>query len=282
MAEVYDVEPEFFGRSIGTIDIAQLTYGKFQQECASENFNKDSTGLRLYSGAHVAIRLLVYYSEMLAAKSVVELGCGVGALGLVGCSTSNFHRLVLTDGEITTKNLVDANISVIYKEELRHKIKYAQFSWGCQETITSLKRQFNEDRPFDVVIGCELMYYRTDINELLKSVLALTGGSGLFLHAHLFRKEGQERELIAFLAERGWTTYEVLHRRFIDADELAHHPEWYKVRALVSGPIAVLEALVAGRADCAHWRVFNEHYPEDEEELGDTEEGAALAGMFRT
>jgi hypothetical protein len=44
---------------------------------------------------------------------------------------------------------------------------------------------------FDVAIACELMYFRTDVFSLMQTVLELTG-NGLFLHAHLFRRYGQE------------------------------------------------------------------------------------------
>ena len=49
--------------------------------------------------------------------------------------------------------------------------------------------------PIDIVIGCELLYYRTNIEELLSTVLALVP-HGLFIHAHIFRRRGRRIQLI--------------------------------------------------------------------------------------
>lgn len=276
------LESEFFGDRVGFIDIAQLPYSAFQNECSSANTNnahKDSTGLRLYSGAHVAIRLMVFYSKLLEGRRIVELGCGVGALGLVGTSQcSSVESLVLTDGEGSTRDLVGANINNICKPDQIARVSYSELRWGDSEGIATLIAQ-QGGQHFDVAVGCELMYYRTDIAALLDTVLALTNSCGLFLHAHLFRREGQERELIDLLEARGWATCEVPHSRFVDATELGHHPEWYKVRALVSGPRARLEALVASDAACAHWRPFAEEYPPDD--LTADEEEGAVGGLFQ-
>ena len=97
---------------------------------------------------------------------------------------------------------------------------------------------------FDVVIGCELFYYRTSVQDLLYTVLQLTDSSGIFIHSHVFRRQGQDMEMIEYLGGHGWITAEIPVQLFIDSDEFEHHPEWYGVHCLVSGPSERIQALL--------------------------------------
>ncbi len=206
-------------------------------------------------------------SALVDEKSVVELGCGVGAFGLVGCKSSNFKNLILTDGELKTEAMVNVNKQNIPSSpEQSSRISYSVLKWGCAESVSALISEVNGGVPFDVAIGCELMYYRTNIPELMDTVLMLTNSTGLFVHAHLFRKDGQEQELIDHLEARGWATYELPHSRFVDPEDLQHHPEWYKVRALISGPLSRMEELLRRGGLFSHLVPFREQPLEDEEE----------------
>lgn len=132
-------------------------------------------------------------------------------------------------------------------------------------------------KPFDVIIGCELLYYRTNVEELLSTVLYLTNSSkstnnkkrniirtdnsngcksidktentnynsGLFIHSHIFRRIGQDRELINYLAEYNWITVEIPICGFVDKNEIDEHPEWYNVHCLISGPKARIYSILA-------------------------------------
>src|ERR1700739_4752187 len=96
------LEEEYFGESIGNVTLHQLPFPLFQQQCKTKNngdevetISHESTVLRLYSGAHVAVRLLIHLSSLVEYRSVVELGCGVGAMSLVGLQHANFKKVVL-------------------------------------------------------------------------------------------------------------------------------------------------------------------------------------------
>lgn len=97
---------------------------------------------------------------------------------------------------------------------------------------------------FDVVIGCELFYYRTSVHDLLYTVLQLTDSSGIFIHSHVFRRQGQDMEMIEYLGNHGWITAEIPVQLFIGTEELEHHPEWFGVQCLVSGPSERIQALL--------------------------------------
>ena len=145
--------------------------------------------------------------------------------------------------------------------------------WGDDEVIRDILESLTltadetvmPHPAFDVVIGCELMYYNTDINLLITTVMKLTNKQGLFIHAHVFRAPSQEQKLIDCLAELGWATLEIPHKEFLTKLELEQHIEWRRVRPLVSGPLSTIQVLAVKYPT---WRVFQEEivYSDDEED----------------
>ena len=263
-------EEEYFGEKLGSIPLQQLAMSDFHVECAKKEAIKlegDNTGLRLYAGAHVAIRHAVSLSQLLENKTVIELGCGVGGMGLIGTLLSNYKRLLMTDGESKTVEGAQVNAELICShckcQDRLNKIQFATLSWGDESLAARVRDDFNAAQPFDVVLGCELMYFRTDVQALVKTVLNLTDSCGIFIHAHLFRRSGLEQELIAAFQHEGWCTLEAPHGSFISQEELRHHPEWYRVRALVSGPKELLQNW--NQSDAFRgWVEFKEDPIEDE------------------
>lgn len=263
------LEAIYFGERLGYLSSYQMSPQLHHQSCLSINSTiHDSTGLRVYAGCHVMIRFLVTYGdELVRGKRVIEIGSGVGLLGLVGMSLTEPRMLVCTDGELEALCIIDKNIGILYRDEpLRRKSTCSrQLLWGDEQMIADVLISPSSSSPcdpgstsscsraFDVVIGCELMYYRTDIQSLVDTVLKLTVEGGMFVHGHLFRAPNQEQHLIQCLRVLGWDTMEVPVSEFIDAAELGHHIEWYRVRCLVSAPSAVVSRLLASHSS---WFVF--------------------------
>ena len=265
------LEEIYFGERLGYLSSYQLSPQLHHQSCLSINSTiHDSTGLRVYAGCHVMIRFLVAYGdELVRNKRVVEVGSGVGLLGLVGMSLTEPSMLVCTDGEQEALCIIDKNIDILYRDvPLRQESTCSrQLLWGDEQMIADVlispssssscdpesTSSCSRSRAFDVVIGCELMYYRTDIQSLVDTVLKLTGEGGIFVHGHLFRAPNQEQHLIQCLRVLGWDTVEAPVSEFIDAAELDHHIEWYRVRCLVSAPSVVTSHLLASHSS---WFLF--------------------------
>ncbi len=105
----------------------------------------------------------------------------------------------------------------------------------------------------DVVLGCELMYYKTVTADLLSTVHHLLSHQGIFLHAHIFRSIGQDIELVEWMAARDWVTLRVPVSSFVSASQLSVHPTWFSVCCLVSGCVGVMASI---HRDNPHWRLF--------------------------
>lgn len=270
------MEVEYFGPDIGYIETEQYCINEFHEACSSTETvrtNDDSTGKRMYAGAHVAVRFYYKYRLWFENHVVVELGCGVGVVGSLLVHFSDVGRVVLTDGNedsliMATNNsrkILASNPLSHISDRLYTKHLYWIESIDSQISphISSFLATTNNSKPFDIIIGCELMYYSTDINALLSTVYYLTGGEGLFLHVHLFRKTGQITQMIDYLRLFDWISYEVPVDRFITAEELGHHPEWYRIRAIISGPKQRVEMLKEQYAEDL-WVILEEYPAEDE------------------
>eukprot|EP01038_Epipyxis_sp_PR26KG_P007039 gene7039-9611_t len=267
------IEENEFGKDLGIKTLYQLSLPEFQLVCSSPysvSSNTDATGRRLYSGAHVAIRCLhtLCLSGLLRGKTVIEIGCGIGGMGFVGASHGQYKMLVLTDGDDEALETASKNYHHLYNPYDCDNIQISKLVWGDQISLNNLLKKINDDQPFDVVIGCELMYYSTDINLLLSTVKSLCHvNNGIFIHGHLFRRDGQIEEFIDESHAIGWNSLEIPCHEFLSDDELTQHPEWYRVRMLISAPINTINNLLCKNSN---WILFQ---PEQIEVCDDNDQG---------
>lgn len=135
-----------------------------------------------------------------------------------------------------------SEVGIVMQPNKSEEVNLDSYATLSSEPIST--RSIGQPLFFDVVIGCELFYYRTSVHDLLYTVLQLTDSTGIFVHSHVFRRPGQDLELIEYLDGHGWTTAEIPLQLFVGILELEHHPEWYGVRCLVSGPSERIRALL--------------------------------------
>lgn len=229
-----DLESDFvdFGAVIGALRIYQCSGHDFSRRCETQLDDspyKDNTGLRIYTGANALIRLLGHCKDVCDGKCILELGCGTAAVSICLNSLYSTTLLIATDGNKEALEIAALNCCLNCPE----KIVCMPLSWTLSVDINAVQQLCPS---FDVLIGSELMYYSVNVTELVTVVSTLSAPDGLFLHAHIFRKHGQFAELVRSFVAVGWSTLLVDIDSFIAADELTDHPEWYSIKALVSGP----------------------------------------------
>lgn len=285
------IETIDFGPLSGITDIIQLSGEAFQCACLQANSTiDDSTGLRMHGGAHVAVRFILGHPHLIKDMKVCEVGCGTGVYGLIGTRGGTIcAHLALTDGNSAAVAIALQNTDQLVSLMNALKVSCKKLLWGSEDcvdeflgslgTVPSQHRNEVDEQSakvvassgsfltipdagqkdtvtsmsghFDVVIGCELFYYRTNIDELLCTVLRLTNNTGLFIHSHVFRRSGQDIELIEYLSQKNWITAEIPVQRFVDQNELDEHPEWFNVHCLVSGPTDKILALLTEENLCS-------------------------------
>jgi len=252
------LEEEDFGPIVGCHSLFQLNRTEYYAKCLTKNSTvNDSTGCRVYQGAHVLIRFLAcpWGRRLTQGKRVIELGAGCGAVGLLGDKESSFKELLLTDGNESSVRLIQQNIAhfkntnqnVFPGSDEVGRVSSQSLLWTRDPMIArSYQSQTSVvvNTPFDIVLGCELVYYRIDILALLTTVLGATGGCGLFVHCHIVRDGALEAQMNDFLKEHGWHTISLPVHRFISPIELSQHPEWFQACLLVSGPSSRISELL--------------------------------------
>ena len=274
------LEDADFGDVVGTVGMYQLSAQQFQLECLASNLSVgDSTGLRAYSGSHVAVRFLAKHTSLVEGKSLIEIGCGVGVFGLLGTTPCNPNLLVLTDGEMRAQNIIQRNIELVKSRKVDNKTIYhsQQLKWGDHGDIQNALELCSASslEYYEVVLGCELMYFNTDLESMINTVLSLTNSNGLYIHAHVFRAPDQEQRFINLLSLYNWSTIEIPCTDYIDKKELNHHVEWRRVRMLISGPIDRITMIAEHHPS---WMLFKEEitYADD----SDNEEDVDAIKLF--
>ena len=243
------LENVYFGNEV--IQMYQLPSLSFNEACMSkkDGDNNDNTGLRIYLGCFCCIRLLQSENikSLLLNKNVLELGAGAGALSLIGLRNIGVMSITITDGNQSAVDLAKMNL------ELMQSISKCQvhlLSWN-ENNDDFVK--YNNNKKFDVVIASDLMYYSTDVTELIRTVLLLT--DGLFIHAHVFRRDGQKAEIIELLKKNGWSTLQIPIISFANSSELREHPDWYSTTCLLSASEVLITKLLNDNMD---WALFQE------------------------
>lgn len=238
----------------------------------------------------MGIFFLHYLSDIGFIKSgcsVIEIGCGTGLCGLIGCRNLKLERLTLTDGNESSIEIVRKNTLHIYPDNAPNSrpghIESQVLWWGDFKRIVTLKEDLPSDvetarqsvadlRAYDIVIGFELIYYRTDLNTLVDTVVQLTNnccssrmqnqtkasagdddsiidgeneqGQGLFIHAHIFRDPHLGNQLVKLLWERyQWRTVEVPYTCILSEQQAEQHPDWLQTRCLISGHADLVDKL---------------------------------------
>jgi predicted nicotinamide N-methyase len=217
--EVVEEDVEL-GPVVGTLRLRQLAPRSFNDACKStahaSHDATDCTGQRVYAGCQTMVRFLAGRPWLVRGKSVVELGCGVGACGLAVAGRLGAARVVLTDGQPSTLLLARANAEALglllpqpqpqSQPELqsRGRVSVRRLLFGtdgCQALLAA--EGLDVDGGADVVVGCELMYYNVDPTAVLTTAAALVrraaaapataegngdgNGDGVILLAHIFR-----------------------------------------------------------------------------------------------
>ena len=186
---------------------------------------------------------------------------------------------VTTPTAATTATISDSDtpscipvLNLINTSSSSTKVNCTEYLWSRSAHVaSSLCTHFNNNQPYDIVVGCELMYYRTDIELLLANVIHLTSNNtntststndlrnnpkGLFIHSHVFRGDfHQETQLKTVFRRYNWLTLSIPIYTFVSSEELSQHPEWYAVIVLVSGPELYIHQLITQYKDLG-WSLF--------------------------
>ena len=226
--------------SYGKVRFLQLSSALFLQQCSSTNEDEgDHTGKRLYSACRDLLAtfppslfehkfdflLFVLIFIFFFGRTVLELGCGVGAMGF---ALSRYTELmIMTDGEASTLDqLTRPGFDQFHREEGR-SIQIHQLRWGEAKEVHPEDDDNNilihPPHPaffeqVDCIVATDLFYFSISIPPFLEAISHLlslsTRPHPFFLHAHVIRvdkeslfqemvQEGRDQALSHFILEAG-------------------------------------------------------------------------------
>ena len=101
---------------------------------------EDGTGLRVYTGGTVALELFLSkpFRAAVEGSRVVELGCGVGAIGIALSRVARARFVLLTDGSEACVSLARTNLQANGIAEKEASVEHLR--WGDAERISGLLR----------------------------------------------------------------------------------------------------------------------------------------------
>ena len=148
------------------------------------------TGGAVWEGAQLLSRLLIAQPASLwqRRKRVLELGAGVGLVGLVAAELGA-REVTLTDQVVfvAQHNLVNAGgLSAAARE----RVSVRRLKWGEAEDLASAQG------PYDLLLGSDIMYDPNLYDALAETIIALTAADGEVL---LVTREGSPTDTAATL-----------------------------------------------------------------------------------
>lgn len=132
-----------------------------------------STGLTIWRACEHMCEFVFNHPELIANKTVCELGSGLGLLAILMDKMQVAAEIVATDGDDDTMELLYENV-----ESNQSQVEAQKLWWGLVEG-------FKEDRPdgFDVLVAADVIYEPEQVVPLLETVIELMKVDGEFLLA---------------------------------------------------------------------------------------------------
>lgn len=258
------------GAVVGLLKLKQLTPQSFNEACKSTSSSAaatDCTGQRVYAGCQTMVWFLANHPWLVRGRTVVELGCGVGACGLALAARLGAGKVVLTDGQPSTLALTRTNAEALgLLQEGRVSVRRLLFGTpgsggsdddGAGDACRALLAEEGlGGEGADVVVGCELMYFNVCPAAVLATAAALVrrggreeeeagaareggDGSGVILLAHIFRGAHLPQALADAAGALGlWLLNVPVEAALTDADRAGGASYWTKVSLLLCLPRA--------------------------------------------
>ena len=145
-----------------------------------DDLSEDHTGKRVWQQAHERTASVLSQPEIaetfVRGRSVLELGCGLAAVSKT-CQRLGASYVVATDGNSSTVSAAAEN-STPSADPFCH-IEYKTLRFGNTEDISAAIPSVGESTDdklapggFELIVGTELMYYNTELNDLVCTIAA--------------------------------------------------------------------------------------------------------------
>ncbi|KAL6068308.1 CaMKMT protein [Balamuthia mandrillaris] len=125
-----------------------------------------STGVKVWPSALLLCHVLNDDPALVRAKSVLELGAGLGLCGLFSAKLGA-TKTVLTDNDDQVLSALQRNIELNFDESQRSGVTCCKLRWGHQQRL-DVSSYFPST--FDVILASDVLYYPSAVEPFWKTV----------------------------------------------------------------------------------------------------------------
>lgn len=146
-------------------------------KCIDGNPGHVQSGNYLWPAASSAGEHIVTHWSHLKSVNVLEFGAGCGLSGLAASLMEGVKRVVFTDHDYSSLELIAENIQL----NKRENCYYHLLSWG-EKIPNDLRVEYEyPEEGFDLIIGADLIYCVEVVGPLFSSTNELLSKNGVFL-----------------------------------------------------------------------------------------------------
>ncbi|CAE8612553.1 unnamed protein product [Polarella glacialis] len=151
-------------------------------------------GRFVWHGARAMVKLIASSEIDVRGKRVLEMGCGLGVVGLA-CAIAGASSVLLSDHDT---ELLRACERSAWLNDLQQVIATSRLDWDDSTSSSLLQKDF---RPFDVILGADIIYDPKHAISVL-GVISRFLDEGFASEAILVTGESDKREGITELDKR--------------------------------------------------------------------------------
>ena len=150
---------EVFNFGTFDVELRQMSMDKVKDSPAEF----DRIGHALWASAHVLSRYLLHNRHLVNDTDVLELGCGLGLVGIVAAKLSlDPSRVLLTDGDQHIFDALDVNLEQNFSN---NKPRSAYLWWG--DNLQAFRESHGS---YDVILGADVLYGESCVLPLIQTV----------------------------------------------------------------------------------------------------------------
>ena len=139
----------------------------------------NSTGLGLWISSEVLAKYIMEHSELIDGKRVLEMGAGLGLVGIVA-HFLGATRVLITDGDVDVLSRLRHNVREnIPNNDKGDLVSCPQLIWG-----RDLEQFLNTYDHQDVVLASDCLYMKQSVKPFFETIRKLLKPDGLFVYAN--------------------------------------------------------------------------------------------------
>jgi 2-polyprenyl-3-methyl-5-hydroxy-6-metoxy-1,4-benzoquinol methylase len=148
-----------------------------------------ATGLALWRGAEILAEYLVEHADLVKGKQVLELGSGMGLVGIVA-HYLGADNVILTDGDSKVLENLQYNINQL---EPCDTISCRQLIWGKD---ANLPKQ-------NVILAADCLYMIPSVKPFWKTVATLLNPTGMLIYVMVSSSQMPFEQVVQIAKENG-------------------------------------------------------------------------------